>query len=81
MDFCQSALDAVDGADAVILVTEWSEFAELDFTAVKAAMNGTLLVDGRNFLDPAAVSAAGLDYEGIGRPSRSGVRSEPVATA
>jgi UDPglucose 6-dehydrogenase len=81
VDFRQSALDAVEGADAVILVTEWAEFGEIDFTAVKAAMNGTLLVDGRNFLDPAAVSAAGLDYEGIGRPSRSGVRSDAVATA
>jgi UDPglucose 6-dehydrogenase len=75
VDFRRSALDAVDGADAVILVTEWAEFGELDFSAVKAAMHGTLLVDGRNFLDPAAVTAAGLDYEGIGRPPRSGVRS------
>jgi UDPglucose 6-dehydrogenase len=80
VDFRQSALDAVDGADAVILVTEWAEFGELDFSAVKAAMNGTLLVDGRNFLDPAAVAAAGLDYEGIGRPSRSGVRTSEAQT-
>jgi UDPglucose 6-dehydrogenase len=80
VDFRQSALDAVDGADAVILVTEWAEFANLDFTAVKAAMNGTLLVDGRNFLDPATVSEAGLDYEGIGRPPRSGVRSAAQQT-
>jgi UDPglucose 6-dehydrogenase len=80
VDFCQSALDAVEGADAVILVTEWAEFGELDFGAVKAAMNGTLLVDGRNFLDPAAVAAAGLDYEGIGRPPRSGVRASEAQT-
>ena len=80
VDFRQSALDAVEGADAAILVTEWAEFGELDFSAVKAAMNGTLLVDGRNFLDAGAVSAAGLDYEGIGRPSRSGVRTSEAQT-
>jgi UDPglucose 6-dehydrogenase len=68
VDFCPSALEAVRGADAVVLVTEWPEFADLDFVQVAEAMGGTLIVDGRNFLDPAAVKAAGLIYEGIGRP-------------
>ena len=53
-----------------MLVTEWPEFGELDLGAVARAMRGTLLVDGRNFLDPEAARAAGLAYEGIGRPSR-----------
>jgi UDPglucose 6-dehydrogenase len=65
--FAPSALDAVAGADACILVTEWPEFAELDWTAVKDAMTGELLVDGRNYADRDAVRAAGLTYEGIGR--------------
>jgi UDPglucose 6-dehydrogenase len=67
--FADSALGACEGADAVVLVTEWPEFAELDLQALAEAMEGRLIVDGRNFLDPAAVRAAGLVYEGIGRPS------------
>jgi UDPglucose 6-dehydrogenase len=62
-----SALEAVDGADAAILVTEWPEFAELDWAAVKERMAGSLIVDGRNFADREAVLAAGFTYEGIGR--------------
>jgi UDPglucose 6-dehydrogenase len=67
VDFKSSAADAIDGADAVVLVTEWAEFGDLDFGEVAAAMRGTLVVDGRNFLDPDAVTAAGLSYEGVGR--------------
>ena len=62
-----SAMDAIAAADAVVLVTEWREFLELDWSEVAAAMGGTVVVDGRNALDPAVVRAAGLVYEGIGR--------------
>jgi S-adenosylhomocysteine hydrolase len=62
-----SAIEAIDGADAVVLVTEWPEFRELDWAAVREAMTGALVVDGRNALDPASVRAAGLEYEGVGR--------------
>jgi UDPglucose 6-dehydrogenase len=65
--FAASALEAVDGADAAILVTEWPEFRELDWHEVKARMAGDLLVDGRNFTDRDEVTAAGFTYEGIGR--------------
>jgi UDPglucose 6-dehydrogenase len=65
--FAEDALEALDGAEAAVLVTEWPEFAALDWSAVAARMNGRLIVDGRNALDPAAVRAAGLTYEGIGR--------------
>ena len=67
VDLADDALGAIAGADAVVLVTEWPEFGELDLDAVSAAMRGDLLVDGRNYLDPAAVRAAGLKYEGVGR--------------
>lgn len=60
--------EAVTGADAVALVTEWTEFAAIDWTAVKELMRGDLVIDGRNALNPAKVRAAGLTYEGIGRP-------------
>jgi UDPglucose 6-dehydrogenase len=65
--FADSPLAAVTGADAVVLVTEWPEFIELDFRQVAQAMSGNLVIDGRNALDPLTVSSAGLVYEGIGR--------------
>ncbi len=65
--FASGALDAVEGADAVVLVTEWEEFVGLDWSEVAARMAGTLVLDGRNALDREAVTAAGLTYEGIGR--------------
>jgi UDPglucose 6-dehydrogenase len=66
-----SAAEALEGADAAILVTEWPEFAELDWAAISSAMANPLIVDGRNFLDPEALRAAGFTYEGIGRPPGS----------
>ncbi|MGB0098153.1 MAG: UDP-glucose/GDP-mannose dehydrogenase family protein [Solirubrobacteraceae bacterium] len=65
--FAGSALDAIEGADACIVVTEWPEFAELDWYAAAQRMNGRLVIDGRNFLDRKVVEAAGFAYEGIGR--------------
>jgi UDPglucose 6-dehydrogenase len=69
VEMAGSALDALDGADAAVLVTEWPEFAELDWNDVAKRMGNPLLVDGRNFLDPEAVRSAGIVYEAIGRPS------------
>jgi UDPglucose 6-dehydrogenase len=65
--FADSAIEAVRDADAVVLVTEWPEFIDLDWKQVAEAMSGDLVIDGRNALDPDAVRAAGLKYEGIGR--------------
>ena len=67
VEFADSALSAVEGADACVVVTEWPEFAELDWGAVAERMAGKLVVDGRNCLDPGVVARAGLAYEGIGR--------------
>jgi UDPglucose 6-dehydrogenase len=67
VEFASSAMEAVSGADAVVLVTEWPEFLQLDWSKVAEAMAGKLIVDGRNVLDPKALAAAGLTYEGIGR--------------
>jgi UDPglucose 6-dehydrogenase len=69
VDFKPSALEAAEGADALVLVTEWPEFAELDLTELAASMRGTTVIDGRNYLDAGKVREAGLDYEGIGRPA------------
>ncbi len=67
VELAGDALDAVAGADACVLVTEWREFQNLDWSAVAGRMAGRLVVDGRNALDPSAVRAGGLEYEGIGR--------------
>lgn len=64
---CDSALDALDGADGAVLVTEWAEFSELDWDDVKSRMANPLIVDGRNFLDRDALIEAGFTYEGVGR--------------
>jgi len=68
VEFAGSAEEALEGADAAILVTEWAEFADLDWSALAGRMATPLLVDGRNFLDPARLREAGFAYEGIGRP-------------
>jgi UDPglucose 6-dehydrogenase len=70
VEMADSAMAALAGADAAVLVTEWGEFRDLDWAAAGATMKQQLLVDGRNFLDPAALAAAGFEYEGIGRQSR-----------
>ena len=67
VEMADSALAALDGADAAVLVTEWPEFAELDWAEVARRMARPLIVDGRNFLDPAALRTAGFEYEGIGK--------------
>jgi len=71
VEMATSALEALDGADAAVLVTEWSEFAELDWAEVAGRMARPLVVDGRNFLDPEALIAAGFEYEGIGQSARN----------
>jgi UDPglucose 6-dehydrogenase len=76
---CTSAEDALDGADGAVLVTEWPEFAQLDWTGeIRQRMANPLVVDGRNFLDRDALVAAGFTYEGVGRSMTAG---EPVATS
>jgi len=67
VELCESAEAALEGADAAILVTEWPEFADLDWGEIAGRMANPLIVDGRNFLDPEALRAAGFTYEGIGR--------------
>ena len=67
VELADSAEGALADADAAILVTEWPEFAELDWEDLAARMSNPLIVDGRNFLDPERIRAAGFTYEGIGR--------------
>ncbi len=71
VEMATSALDALDGVDAAVLVTEWPEFADLDWAEVAQRMARPLIVDGRNFLDAGMLRAAGFEYEGIGRAGES----------
>jgi UDPglucose 6-dehydrogenase len=68
-EFASSPLDAVQGAEALILATEWEEFANADLAAVKASMHTPLVFDGRNLFDPSTMREMGFVYHGIGRPA------------
>jgi UDPglucose 6-dehydrogenase len=68
VEHCPSYEEALRGADAGVIVTEWPELKQLTRPEVRAAMRNPLIVDGRNLLVPAEVRAAGFVYEGIGRP-------------
>ena len=68
VEIAASVLEALDGADAAVLVTEWPELLELDWAAAAERMRQRVIVDGRNLLDPQALRALGFTYEGIGRP-------------
>jgi UDPglucose 6-dehydrogenase len=66
--YCRDAMDALSGADALVLVTEWNEFRALAPERLRAAMRGAVVVDLRNVYDPEAMRAAGFAYHCIGRP-------------
>jgi len=66
--FAASPQAALDGADALAIVTEWKEFRSPDFAAIRAALKDPVIFDGRNLYDPAVPRAAGLEYHCIGRP-------------
>jgi UDPglucose 6-dehydrogenase len=67
LDLCQDAESALDGADALAIVTEWQEFRSPDFDTMRDALSSKAIFDGRNLYDPALVKTFGLKYFGIGR--------------
>jgi len=64
---CEDARAAVDGADALVVVTEWKQFRSPDFARLQETLGDAVIFDGRNLYEPAEVEAAGLAYYGIGR--------------
>ena len=66
MVYASSALDAAKDADACVLVTEWREFLDLDWAEIKSVMARPIVIDGRNALDPVALTGMGFTYEGMG---------------
>ncbi|MPZ11533.1 MAG: nucleotide sugar dehydrogenase [Kiloniellaceae bacterium] len=67
--WCQNAYEAMTGADAVAILTEWNEFRALDLGRVKALMTAPVMVDLRNVYNPADMAAAGFRYSSVGRPA------------
>ena len=67
LEFAATPMDAVSGADALVVVTEWKEFRSPDFAAIASVLKQPLVFDGRNLYDPALVRAAGIEYFSIGR--------------
>lgn len=67
LTWCDSALEAAEGADALVVITDWNEFRDLDLPTVRARMAGDVVVDLRNIFSRRAAEAAGLRYSGIGR--------------
>jgi len=65
--FCRDPYEAAHGADAIVLATEWEEFKNLDYARIKNLMTHPIFFDGRNLLDPAAMTALGYTYQSIGR--------------
>ena len=83
VEMADSAEAALKGADAVVLVTEWPEFSELDWVSARDSMATAVLIDGRNYLDAGELRAAGFAYEGIGRPDglNGGIRRDDALAA
>jgi UDPglucose 6-dehydrogenase len=67
LTLCARSYDAVEGADALLLVTEWNEFREPDFARIKSLMRRPAIFDGRNIYNPQTLRDLGFHYEGIGR--------------
>jgi UDPglucose 6-dehydrogenase len=72
----QTVNELASGADALVLVTEWPEFRDLDFAALAKRMRRPLMVDSKNYLDPEHLRAAGFDYQGFGRSGTKRVTME-----
>jgi UDPglucose 6-dehydrogenase len=68
VSYCGDAYQLVEGADAVLLLTDWPEFRELDWRRVRSLMLRPLVLDGRNLLDPRMMRGLGFEYHSIGRP-------------
>jgi UDPglucose 6-dehydrogenase len=70
IQFAQTPEQLAEGCDAIVLVTDWKEFRDLDYAGLAQRMAFALMIDGRNYLDPQQLTEAGFAYVGIGRPNR-----------
>ena len=79
--YCENARELAADADALVVVTEWKEFRDLDLPALAGVMASAILVDGRNLYDPERACAAGFDYTGIGRAAASRAARRETVTS
>jgi UDPglucose 6-dehydrogenase len=77
-EFCSDPMVAVKGSDALIFVTEWPEFKQLDFSLIKSLMNKPLIIDAQNMLDADTLSKLGFTYLGVGRTSNSQLKQKEL---
>ena len=68
VNWCEDTYEALDGADALVIITEWNEFRSLNFDRIKKILKGSVVVDLRNIYDPKTMTDAGFQYSSIGRP-------------
>jgi UDPglucose 6-dehydrogenase len=76
--FASGPYEALEGADACLVLTEWEDFAALDLSRVKQLLHYPIVVDGRNLFKPASMEAAGLNYYSVGRPDVVGERAVTI---
>ena len=69
VEFATNAYEAATGADAVLILTEWEEFASLDLERLRGLVKYPLVLDGRNLYDPAVMVEHGFSYYSVGRPA------------
>ncbi len=69
MEFCSETYEALEGADGVVILTEWNEFRALDLGRVKTLLKRPLMIDLRNIYRPEILASAGFTYISVGRPS------------
>jgi UDPglucose 6-dehydrogenase len=65
--FAENGYDAIDGADALVVVTDWNEYRHPDFARIKRLLRSPIVVDGRNLYDAQKMRALGFSYDSIGR--------------
>jgi UDPglucose 6-dehydrogenase len=80
LDYCSDPYRAAEGADAILIVTEWDEFRAMDWKRVRRIVEHPLLLDGRNVLDPKEAIRQGFHYVSVGRPSIPPENRHPVAS-
>jgi UDPglucose 6-dehydrogenase len=81
IQYCKSTLEAVTDADALVVVTEWSDFQTANLYELATVMARPVLVDGRNIYDPETARRAGFDYTGIGRREKMAKKAVPMEAA
>ena len=67
VDYARSASEALHGADALVIVTEWKEFRSPDFDAIRGSLREPVVFDGRNLFEPSLMQSLGIEYHAIGR--------------